>query len=86
MIVRSAISIPRQHYIIAKSEGTVAQDMPDNDLSSITMIQRNKTPMFPIEWIIAGQSSIYNLNNSPELADRTADTQPLKVSREIIRS
>lgn len=34
---------------------TVAQDMLDNGLSSITMIQRSKTPIFPIDWVVAGQ-------------------------------
>ncbi|KAN0108040.1 flavin-containing monooxygenase [Hyaloscypha variabilis] len=63
----------------------VAQDMLDNGLSSITMLQRNETPVFPIEWVSQGQSLIYNLNVPPELADRAEETQPLKISREGVR-
>lgn len=37
----------------------VAQDMLDNGLSSVTMIQRQKTPIFPMEWCAASQSSKY---------------------------
>jgi len=33
--------------------------MLDNGLASITMIQRDKTPIFPIEWVVKGQSSKY---------------------------
>lgn len=36
----------------------VAQDMLDSGLSSITMIQRDQTPVYPVEWIIQGQSSM----------------------------
>jgi hypothetical protein len=34
--------------------------MLDYGLSSITMIQRDKTPVFPVEWCAAGQSSMLN--------------------------
>ena len=34
----------------------IAQDMLDAGLSSITMVQRNKTAIYPIEWVIKGQS------------------------------
>ncbi|KAE9377666.1 flavin-containing monooxygenase [Stipitochalara longipes BDJ] len=63
----------------------VAQDMLDNHLSSITMVQRKTTPVFPIEWVVKGQSIIYNLNVPPEVADRGEETHPLKVSREVVR-
>ena len=33
----------------------IAQDMLNAGLSSITMIQRNKTAIYPIEWVIKGQ-------------------------------
>jgi hypothetical protein len=64
----------------------VAQDMLDNGLSSVTMLQREKTPIFPIEWCAAGQSTLYNLQIPPQIADRLGSTQPLKISREIIKS
>lgn len=35
----------------------VAQDMLDAGLSSVTMVQRGKTPVYPVEWIVHGQSS-----------------------------
>ncbi|TVY71356.1 putative indole-3-pyruvate monooxygenase [Lachnellula suecica] len=65
---------------------TVAQDMLDSGLSSITMIQRGKTPIFPMEWCASGQSKLYNLNIPPHIADRTGSTQPLKISRDVINS
>ena len=37
--------------------GTVAQDMLDHGVETVTMIQREKTPIFPVEWIVTGQSS-----------------------------
>lgn len=35
----------------------VAQDMLDAGLERVTMIQRGRTPVFPVEWIVQGQSS-----------------------------
>ncbi|KUJ17433.1 FAD/NAD(P)-binding domain-containing protein [Mollisia scopiformis] len=63
----------------------VAQDMLDNALSSITMIQRSPTPVFPVEWVVAGQEGIFNLSTPPEKADRQDGTMPLKISREVMR-
>jgi cation diffusion facilitator CzcD-associated flavoprotein CzcO len=45
----------------------VAQDMLDSGLESVTMIQRGKTPVFPVEWIVHGQSS----KSSPTLPTLT---------------
>ncbi|KAL5329774.1 hypothetical protein ACEPPN_003292 [Leptodophora sp. 'Broadleaf-Isolate-01'] len=64
----------------------VAQDMLDHGLASVTMIQRDKTPVFPVEWIVAAQSTIYNLDIPQQVADRIAGTEPHKVSREILKS
>ena len=36
----------------------VAQDMLDAGMSAVTMVQRGKTPVFPVEWISQGQSSM----------------------------
>ncbi|PVH87542.1 FAD/NAD(P)-binding domain-containing protein [Cadophora sp. DSE1049] len=63
----------------------VAQDMLDYGVGTVTMIQREKTPIFPVEWIVAGQSTIYNLQIPPQMADRIAGTEPHKVSREILK-
>ncbi|KAF8859472.1 FAD/NAD(P)-binding domain-containing protein [Acephala macrosclerotiorum] len=63
----------------------VAQDMLDNDLSSVTMIQRGKTAVFPMEWCAVGQAALYNLDIPPTLADRHGSTTPLKISRDIIK-
>ncbi|KAL2070656.1 hypothetical protein VTL71DRAFT_13682 [Oculimacula yallundae] len=67
----------------ATSAHDVAQDMLDYGLVSVTMIQRDKTPVFPVEWIVAGQSTIFNLEIPPTVADRIDSTLPLKISREI---
>ncbi|KAH7410904.1 hypothetical protein BKA64DRAFT_367558 [Cadophora sp. MPI-SDFR-AT-0126] len=64
----------------------VAQDMLDNGVGTVTMIQRDKTAVFPVEWIVAGQSMIYNLEIPPQVADRIAGTEPHKVSREILKT
>ncbi|KAK0119930.1 hypothetical protein ONS95_011355 [Cadophora gregata] len=64
----------------------VAQDMLDYGVGKVTMVQREKTSVFPVEWIVAGQSTIYNLDIPPQVADRIAGTEPHKVSREILKT
>ncbi|CZR66950.1 related to flavin-containing monooxygenase [Phialocephala subalpina] len=64
----------------------VAQDMLDNGLSSIMMIQRGKTPVFPMEWCAVGQAALYNLDIPPPVADRLESTTPLKISREVLKT
>ncbi|KAH7354847.1 hypothetical protein BKA65DRAFT_497134 [Rhexocercosporidium sp. MPI-PUGE-AT-0058] len=80
--------IGKKGIVVGSATGAhdVAQDMLDHGLASVTMIQRDKTPVFPVEWIVAGQSTIYNLEIPPQVADRIAGTEPLKVSREIMKS
>jgi hypothetical protein len=40
----------------------IAQCMLDSGLASITMMQRGMTPVYPVEWIVHGQSSKYHLH------------------------
>jgi len=47
------------------------------------MIQRNKTPVWPVEWVVAGHSKLNNLETPTTVADRLGETPPLKISREI---
>jgi hypothetical protein len=54
-------SIPwrgKRGVVVGSATGAhdVAQDMLDTGLSLVTMIQREKTPIFPIEWCAAAQS------------------------------
>jgi cation diffusion facilitator CzcD-associated flavoprotein CzcO len=54
-------SIPwrgKRGVVVGSATGAhdVAQDMLDSGLSLVTMIQREKTPIFPIEWCAAAQS------------------------------
>ncbi|KAK5702308.1 hypothetical protein LTR17_022422 [Elasticomyces elasticus] len=61
----------------------VAEDMADARMET-TMIQRGSTFVMPAEWLRAGHIVDYNMNKSPERADREAFTYPSKISREMI--
>lgn len=61
----------------------IANDMHDAGLSSITMIQRQKTAIYPIEWVVQGQQGLYNTNIPTGTADRINYTQPTKVLAQI---
>ena len=61
----------------------IAGDMHEAGLSSITMIQRTKTSIYPIEWVVQGQQGLYNTDIPTSTADRINYTQPTKVLGQI---
>ena len=60
----------------------VAQDMLDAGLTDVTMIQRGRTPVFPVEWIAQGQSSksdpIQTLDQKPRTRKAIANECPVQ--------
>ena len=62
----------------------IAQDCLNNSMH-VTMIQRNATAIYPIEWVIETQKYLWNLDMDTGLADRMGGTAPVKVGCEIIR-
>ncbi|KIW11309.1 hypothetical protein PV08_10609 [Exophiala spinifera] len=63
----------------------IAEDMYRAGLRSIHMIQRNRTCVYPIEWVIKGQSSHYNLEVPTAAADVMSAGLPNKISRDIVK-
>ncbi|KAI9651845.1 MAG: hypothetical protein M1831_007556 [Alyxoria varia] len=63
----------------------IAQDMCDAQLSSITMVQRNKTAVWPIEWLEKGQSVLYNSRIPTAHADAIGSIFPEKITRDILK-
>ena len=62
----------------------IAQDMFDHSLD-VTMIQRNKTAVYPMEWYAGTQRGMYRVGVANEAADRIAFAIPNKTSGEIQR-
>ncbi|KAG8626324.1 hypothetical protein KVT40_005269 [Elsinoe batatas] len=54
--------------------------------SSVTMLQRSPTFVFPAEWLHAAQDAHYNLSTPVPHADRLAVTYPNKIMREMTNS
>ncbi|KAF2220915.1 putative flavin-containing monooxygenase, partial [Elsinoe ampelina] len=54
--------------------------------SSVTMIQRSPTFVFPAEWLHTAQDQHYNLSTLPSHADRLAITYPNKITRDMTNS
>ena len=48
-----------------------------------TMVQRNRTYIFPGEWLVAFHSHDYHLDKPTDVADREQATQPYKIQREM---
>ncbi|KAG0646447.1 Flavin-containing monooxygenase [Hyphodiscus hymeniophilus] len=71
----------------------VAQDMLDAGLKAVTMVQRSKTPVYPVDWVVQGQSMmevdpesvVYNTEIPPSVADRLVSLLPLKIERELMK-
>lgn len=82
---RNAEAFAKQRGIVVgtgTSAHDIAQDMFNHGMS-VTMIQRNKTAIYPIEWIINSQK-MWNLNVSTGFSDRIGAVAPIKVACEII--
>lgn len=62
----------------------IAQDMFDNGLD-VTIIQRNKTAVYPIKWYADGQRVFYKAGQPNEFPDRFAFGLPTKVPGELQR-
>ncbi|KAF2157668.1 putative flavin-containing monooxygenase [Myriangium duriaei CBS 260.36] len=62
----------------------VAEDMVQAGFSSVTMVQRGKTFVYPAEWLHAAQDLHYNDKTLPDRGDRLAITYPNKITREIV--
>ncbi|KIX02726.1 uncharacterized protein Z518_08668 [Rhinocladiella mackenziei CBS 650.93] len=63
----------------------IAQDMHDHALSSVTMLQRDKTALYPLPWYIAGQHAMYKHDKPIEPADRLVYAMPIKIGTEVQR-
>ncbi|OAP61558.1 hypothetical protein AYL99_03761 [Fonsecaea erecta] len=63
----------------------IAEDMYRAGLRSVTMIQRNKTAIYPIEWIVKGQQGLYNNNIPTADADALVACRPNKILRDILK-
>lgn len=60
----------------------IAQDMFNNGMS-VTMIQRSKTAIYPIEWVVKSQQA-WNMNTPTIVSDRMSNGAPIKMGNEII--
>ncbi|KAJ9603149.1 hypothetical protein H2200_012444 [Cladophialophora chaetospira] len=67
----------------ANTAHDVAEDMVDAGLSSVTLTQRNPTPVFPIEWYRELMDSRYHDNSDLEQADRRTISFPTAIARLI---
>ncbi|KIW29520.1 uncharacterized protein PV07_05333 [Cladophialophora immunda] len=63
----------------------IAEDMYRAGLRSVTMIQRNQTAIYPIEWIVKGQQGLYNNNIPTADADALVACRPNKILRDILK-
>lgn len=73
-----------KHGLIIGTANTahdVAEDMLREGLASVTMVQRSRTYVLPVEYYLRIQERIYNEETPTELADKLTSTGPLAVSR-----
>ncbi|EXJ60082.1 hypothetical protein A1O7_04232 [Cladophialophora yegresii CBS 114405] len=63
----------------------IAEDMYRAGLRSVHMIQRSKTCVYPIEWVIKGQSGVFNNDIPTAVADAMSAGVPNKISRDIVK-
>ncbi|PVH81485.1 FAD/NAD(P)-binding domain-containing protein [Cadophora sp. DSE1049] len=79
---RDASQWKGKHGIVIGTANTahdVAVDMVEAGLSSVTMIQRSKTYVLPVEYYMKISSLSYNATNPTTTADRSSQTQPLAI-------
>ncbi|KAK5945184.1 hypothetical protein PMZ80_002388 [Knufia obscura] len=84
---RNAKNLSNKHAVIigtGTSAHDIAQDCFDNNMH-VTMIQRNPTAIYPIEWVLETQKYLWNLDMDTGLADRMGGTAPVKIGCEIIK-
>ncbi|KAK8214757.1 hypothetical protein M8818_002338 [Zalaria obscura] len=67
----------------ANTAHDVAEDMVNAGFSSVTMVQRGKTFVFPAEVLHHAQNILYNTNIPTATADRLSSTFPNKIVREF---
>ncbi|KAK6383925.1 hypothetical protein LTS17_003217 [Exophiala oligosperma] len=67
----------------ANTAHDVAEDMVDAGLSSVTLVQRSPTPVFPIEWYKELMDAHYTASSDLEFADRRTISLPVAISRLI---
>jgi len=67
----------------ANTAHDVAEDMVSSSFSSITMVQRSPTFVFPAEWLHKAEDIYYNTTIPTAVADRINYTYPNKITREI---
>lgn len=65
----------------ANTAHDVAEDMLAAGLESVTMVQRGRTAVFPIEYQKMWSDPLYNANSSMEEADRLVMGTPLAITR-----
>lgn len=70
----------------ANTAHDVAEDMLDAGLSSVTMVQRSKTYVLPIEWYMKIQSRKYNTQIPIALADKLGNSLPNPILSLISRA
>ncbi|KAH6688097.1 dimethylaniline monooxygenase (N-oxide forming) [Leptodontidium sp. MPI-SDFR-AT-0119] len=71
-----------KHGVVIGTANTahdVAVDMVEAGLSSVTMIQRSKTYVLPVEYYMKISNLSYNATNPTTTADRSSQTQPVAI-------
>ncbi|KAF2172167.1 hypothetical protein M409DRAFT_17407 [Zasmidium cellare ATCC 36951] len=61
----------------------IAHDMYKAGLRSVTMVQRSKTAIYPMEWVAKGQEGLYNTAIPTAVADARSASLPNKILRNI---
>ncbi|KAL2012451.1 hypothetical protein VTN00DRAFT_5169 [Thermoascus crustaceus] len=85
---KNSIAWKGKHGIVIGSANTahdVAEDMLEAGLASVTMVQRGKTFVLPVEYHKKSADALYNDKIPTELADRLSFSTPLAVTRAIAR-
>ncbi|KAI9695548.1 MAG: hypothetical protein M1820_008561 [Bogoriella megaspora] len=69
----------------------IASDMYRAGLRSVTMVQRSKTAIYPMEWVAKGQEDannnlrvLYNTAIPTTVADAISASRPNKITRDIV--
>jgi len=81
---RDAFDWKGKHGIVVGTANTahdVAEDMVEAGLKSVTMLQRSKTYVLPVEHFQPIQARVYNEDTPTELSDSMTNTGPIAVGR-----
>lgn len=68
----------------ANTAHDVSVDMVEAGLESVTLIQRNPTPIFPVSFYHHFYDPLYNEHSNVALVDRTQEEQPLPITHKLV--